>query len=297
MDINRYLKDGAVRVEQRLTDITTGDGGAFHLVKEAMEYSLFAGGKRIRPILTVAAAQACGGDIDTALTYGCALEMIHTYTLIHDDLPAMDNDEMRRGRPSNHVKYGEAQALLAGCGLLTWAYEVMAQQGVLGKVPPAVANRIVAETSRGIGWQGTMGGQSLDMIFTEQGAPTLDDLRRMEFAKTAELLILAVRAGALVAQADEPTLAKLTVYGEKIGLAFQVADDVLDVTADETQLGKPVGSDARQGKTTYVDLLGMEQARALLRTLLDEALASLVDLGEDAEPLRALAKFIIERAY
>lgn len=297
MDIHHYLAEGAQRVEQRLREITAGDGGPFGLVKEAMEYSLFAGGKRIRPILAMAACEACGGDVDTATTFGCTLEMIHTYTLIHDDLPAMDNDDLRRGHPANHVKYGEAQALLAGCGLLTWAYEVMAREAAKGVAPAATVAQIIAETSRGIGWRGTMGGQSLDMIFTERGGASLDELRLMEFAKTAELLIVAIRNGALVGAASDDQLAALTAFGEKIGLAFQVADDVLDVVADQEQLGKPVGSDRRQGKVTYVDHLGLEGARELLRSLLDESLAALEGFDQRADALRGLARFIIERAY
>ena len=298
MDIRAYLKEGALRVEKRLHEIFGTDNGPFAQVKESMGYSLFAGGKRIRPILAVAACEACGGDVDVALTYGCTLEMIHTYTLIHDDLPAMDDDDLRRGRPANHIKYGEAQALLAGCGLLTWAYEIMAREGLEGRVSTETATKIVAETSSRIGWQGTMGGQSLDMLFTERGTPpTLDEIKLMEFAKTAELLVLAIRHGALVAGADEPTLAKLTIFGEKIGLAFQVADDVLDVTADQTQLGKPVGSDKEQGKTTYVDHLGLDGARDYLRRLLDEALDAIADFDKKADPLRELGRFIIERTY
>lgn len=297
LDIKQYITAGARAAEQRLREITAADPGPFALVKEAMEYSLFAGGKRIRPTLCVAACVACGGDESLALTYGCTLEMIHTYTLIHDDLPAMDNDALRRGKASNHMVYGEAQALLAGCGLLTWAYEIMAQQAVAGKIDPAIAARIIAETSNAIGWTGTMGGQSLDMILTVRGDADVEELELMESAKTAQLLISAIRNGALVAAADEQTLAKLTVFGEKIGLAFQVADDVLDVVADEDQLGKPVGSDKAQGKTTYVDRLGIEGSKRFLGGLLAEALAVIADFDDRADPLRELARFIVQRAY
>ena len=297
MDVRQYLDQIASAVERRLREITAGEAGPYGLVKEAMEYSLFAGGKRIRPSLCIAAAEACGGDTDLALTYGCALEMIHTYTLIHDDLPAMDNSPLRRGRATNHIVYGEAQVLLAGCGLLTWAYEVMAQPAVESRIDPAVAARIIAETSHAIGWSGTMGGQSLDMIFTQRGHATVKELELMEDAKTAKLLITAIRNGALVARADETTLAQLTLFGEKIGLAFQVADDVLDVTADEAKLGKPVGADAQQGKTTYADRLGLDGARAYARRLLDESLAAIDSFDAKAEHLRGLARFIVERAY
>ncbi|MHA1568967.1 MAG: polyprenyl synthetase family protein [Alphaproteobacteria bacterium] len=297
MNIEQYLNEKGAAAEKRLREITDVDPGPFGLVKKAMEYSLFAGGKRIRPVLCVAAAEACGGDADIALTFGCALEMIHTYTLIHDDLPAMDNDDLRRGQPANHVVYGEAQALLAGCGLLTWAYEVMAQESVDGKLDPAVVARIIAETSHAIGWSGTMGGQSLDMIYTERGQVNVEELEMMEFAKTARLLIAAVRNGGLVAGADEVTLTRLTRFGEKIGLAFQVVDDVLDVVADQDKLGKPVGSDARQGKFTYVDRLGLDGARELLSQLLQEALMAVEDLDKRADALRGLAHFIVERAY
>ena len=297
MDLNQYLANGAARVEARLRELTTGDAGPFHLVKEAMEYSLFAGGKRIRPILCMAACEACGGDEDVALTIGSALEMIHTYTLIHDDLPAMDNDDLRRGRPSNHVVYGEAQALLAGCGLLTWAYEVLTLPARQGRIPAATALRLIAETSQAIGWQGTMGGQSLDMIFTQRGHSTRDELQFMEQAKTGKLIVTAIRDGALAAGADEPAVERLTRFGDLIGLAFQVADDILDVVAEEGKLGKPIGSDLRQGKTTWVDHLGLDEARRYLQSLLAEALNAIESFDDKAAHLRGLAHFIVERAY
>jgi len=297
MDLQRYLKENAAIVDRRLRELTAEDGGPYSLVKSAMEYSLFAGGKRLRPILCLAACRACDGEVGPALEIGCALEMIHTYTLIHDDLPAMDNDDLRRGRPSNHTVYGEAQALLAGCGLLTWAYEVMAQLATDGRLAPAIIARIIGETSRAIGWRGTMGGQSLDMIYTDRKTATMEELRAMEFAKTARLLAAAVRNGALVAGAAEEAVERLTAYGEKIGLAFQVADDALDVVADQNQLGKPVGSDRRQGKITFVDHLGLEGAKKYLQDLLAQALADIALFDAQADPLRELARFIVDRAY
>lgn len=297
MDLKRYLKENAAVVDRRLRELTAGDGGPFRLVKEAMEYSLFAGGKRLRPILCLAACRACGGEAGPALDIGCALEMIHTYTLIHDDLPAMDNDDLRRGKPSNHTIYGEAQALLAGCGLLTWAYEVIADLATDGRLAPAIVARVIAETSRSIGWRGTMGGQSLDMLFTERKSVTTEEIKEMEFAKTARLLTTSVRNGALVAGADEKTLGLFTAFGEKIGLAFQVADDALDVMADQEKLGKPIGSDRRQGKTTFVDRLGLTGAKTYLQDLLAQALADLESFDAKADPLRELARFTVERAY
>jgi geranylgeranyl diphosphate synthase type II len=297
VDLQRYFRENGELVEKRLRQLTAGDAGPFRVVKEAMEYSLFAGGKRIRPLLCLAAGEACGGDKSAALDFGCALEMIHTYTLIHDDLPAMDNDDTRRGKPANHMVYGVAQALLAGCGLLTWAYQVMAEAGLAGRDTPAIAARIIAETSRAIGWQGTMGGQSLDMLYTERGDVTLAEIELMEEAKTAKLLIAAVRAGALASGADERQLAQLTTFGEIIGLAFQVADDVLDVVGDQAKLGKPKGSDTRQGKTTYVDRLGLDGCRSLLKDLLARALAAVAEFDERADPLRALGRFIVDRTY
>jgi geranylgeranyl diphosphate synthase type II len=297
LNLQAYIGENGDLVELRLRELTAGDPGPYRVVKEAMEYSLFAGGKRIRPLLCLAACEACGGDKRAALDFGCALEMIHTYTLIHDDLPAMDNDDLRRGKPANHVVYGQAQALLAGCGLLTWAYQVMAEAGLHGKTTAATAARIIAETSDAIGWRGTMGGQSLDMLFTERGDISLAELELMEQAKTAKLLITAIRNGALAAGADEPRLANLTTFGEIIGLAFQVADDVLDVVGEEAKLGKPKGSDSRQGKTTYVDRLGLSGSKGYLQELLAKALDALADFDERADPLRALARFIVERKY
>ena len=258
---------------------------------ESMEYSLTAGGKRLRPILLMAAADAAGGRGEDYLTSACAVEMIHTYSLIHDDLPAMDDDDYRRGKLTNHKVYGAGLATLAGDALLTMAFELLArQQGV----PAETMLRVVREISEAAGANGMVGGQALDLA-SEGKRIDMDTLRRMHMAKTGALFRASVRSGAILGGADEAQLAALTEYAEAFGLAFQITDDILDVTGDAAAIGKPVGSDERNHKSTYVTLTSLEEAKRLAREAADRAHEALAPLGGNAAFLDELAEYLVTR--
>ena len=260
-------------------------------LEKAMEYSLMAGGKRLRPVLLMAAADAVGKDGAAFLTTGCAIEMIHTYSLIHDDLPAMDNDDYRRGKPTNHKVFGDGIAVLAGDALLTLAFEVMLRQE--GAAPETLVT-VVSEMSRAAGPYGMVGGQVLD-IEGEGRRLDLTALRKIHMGKTGALFCAAIRSGAILAGAKEEELAALTLYAERFGLAFQITDDILDVTGDEAAIGKPVGSDVRNEKATYVTLTSLEEAKKLAEDAVDEAVVALDIFGERAAFLRDLALFLLRR--
>ena len=260
-------------------------------LERAMEYSLMAGGKRLRPVLLMAAADAVGKDGAAFLTTGCAIEMIHTYSLIHDDLPAMDNDDYRRGKPTNHKVFGDGIAVLAGDALLTLAFEVMLRQE--GAAPETLVT-VVSEMSRAAGPYGMVGGQVLDLE-GEGRRLDLAALRKIHMGKTGALFCAAIRSGAILAGAKEEELAALTLYAERFGLAFQITDDILDVTGDEAAIGKPVGSDVRNEKATYVTLTSLEEAKKLAEDAVEAAVAALDIFGERAAFLRDLALFLLGR--
>ena len=260
-------------------------------LEEAMSYSLLAGGKRLRPILLMAAADAVGTDGTRFVTTGCAIEMIHTYSLIHDDLPAMDNDDYRRGKLTNHKVYGAGMATLAGDALLTLSFEVMLRQ--LG-VSVAVRLAVVREMSQAAGRDGMVGGQAIDLESEGQAIP-LERLRQMHLGKTGALFRAAVRSGALLAGAEAEQLAALTKYAEAFGLAFQITDDILDVTGDESAIGKPVGSDERNHKSTYVTLLSLERAQRLAEETVAQGIAALQPFGDEADFLRELLRSLLGR--
>ena len=260
-------------------------------LEKAMEYSLMAGGKRLRPVLLMAAADAVGKDGAAFLTTGCAIEMIHTYSLIHDDLPAMDNDDYRRGKPTNHRVFGDGIAVLAGDALLTLAFEVMLRQE---STAPETLVAVISEMSRAAGPYGMVGGQALDLE-GEGRRLDLAALRKIHMGKTGALFCAAIRSGAILAGAKEEELAALTLYAERFGLAFQITDDILDVTGDEAAIGKPVGSDVRNEKATYVTLTSLEEAKKLAEDAVNEAVAALDIFGERAAFLRDLALFLLRR--
>ena len=257
----------------------------------AMEYSLMAGGKRLRPILLMAAADSINGNGEKFITVADALEMIHTYSLIHDDLPAMDNDDYRRGKLTNHKVFGEATAILAGDALLTLAFEVALRQE---DVPPEILLTVLKEISIAAGSAGMVGGQAVDLR-SEGVRIDFDTLKLMHRGKTGALFKAAIRSGAILAQASEKNLDDLTRYAENFGLAFQITDDILDVTGDEKILGKPIGSDAKNLKSTYVSLTSLEEAKNFAQAAVDEALKSLEDFGSEADFLRELVRYIIAR--
>ena len=260
-------------------------------VDDAMKYSLLAGGKRLRPILLMATADALGANGYDFLTAACGLEMIHTYSLIHDDLPCMDNDDYRRGRLTNHKVFGEALALLAGDGLLTLAFEVMAEQR---NVKPSTLVEFIHETAMCAGNFGMVGGQALDLE-AEGRAISAKELKTLHEGKTGAMFIAAVRGGAHLAGATEEQLLALTRFAELVGLAFQIEDDILDVTSTQEEVGKPIGSDAKNEKSTYVSLFGLEEARKMADETTEEALRCLDMFGEKADALRELAKLMCHR--
>jgi geranylgeranyl diphosphate synthase type II len=290
-DLARYLSDRKQLVEAALQQHLDRCEGAPATMRAAMAYSLMAGGKRLRPILALAACEAVGGCSDDALDAGCAVEMIHTYSLIHDDLPAMDDDDFRRGRPTAHKKFGEAIAILSGDALQAEAFRVLAQRR-RGR-EERVAD-VVFELARAAGAVGMVGGQVIDIEATGKKI-TIEELETLHRGKTGELLLVSVRAGARMGGADAEAMERLTVYGRALGLAFQIVDDVLDITADLQTLGKDPGSDREAGKTTFVDLLGVDGAKARARSVMDEGLAALGAFGERAQALRALARYTVER--
>ncbi len=258
---------------------------------ESMEYSLMAGGKRLRPVLLMAAADALGADGTKFIKTGCAIEMIHTYSLIHDDLPAMDDDDYRRGKLTNHKVYGAGMATLAGDALLTLAFEVMLRQ------PGADAQtlvQVVREMSTAAGPDGMVGGQALDME-SEDKRIDMETLRRMHMGKTGALFRAAIRSGAILAGASAEQLAALTEYADKFGLAFQITDDILDVVGDEALIGKPVGSDEKNHKSTYVTLTSLAEARKLAQDTVAEAVAALAIFGPEADFLRDLVNYLVDR--
>lgn len=260
-------------------------------ISQAMEYSLMAGGKRLRPILLMAAADAVGVSGEKFITVADALEMIHTYSLIHDDLPAMDNDDYRRGKLTNHKVFGEAIAILAGDALLTLAFEVVLRQR---DVPPEILLNVLREISVAAGVAGMVGGQVIDLR-SEGTAIDFATLKLMHSGKTGALFKAAIRSGAILAQADEKILNDLTRYAENFGLAFQITDDILDVTGDAKILGKATGSDAKNLKSTYVSLTSLDEAKHYAQVAVDDALNALNDFGTEADFLRELVTYLTAR--
>ena len=259
---------------------------------QAMDYSLRAGGKRIRPIFCLVWAELMGARQEQVLGFCASLELIHTYSLIHDDLPAMDNDDLRRGKPSNHVRFGEDLAILAGDGLLTQAFSMMLSTDL----SPRAVLRAAHEISQAVGPGGMVGGQVLDMALTGSSSRDLDALRQMHALKTGAFIQSACVAGALLSTAPEADLERASTYGGCVGLAFQVADDILDITGDQDALGKPIGSDAAQNKLTYPALLGLDESRRLGQDMVVRAQEALTAYsGSQAVFLRDLAQYIMDR--
>lgn len=262
-------------------------------LREAMAYSLLGGGKRLRPILVLLACEACGGEPERALPAACAIEMVHTYSLIHDDLPAMDNDDLRRGRPTNHVVFGEALGILAGDGLLTLAFEIMARD-----VQPAeVAALCCADLARASGMAGMVGGQVADLEAEGRTLAEPEELEMIHRKKTGALLSCALTLGARIAGADQAAVERLSNYGQRLGLAFQITDDLLDVRGTTRALGKTAQKDAARGKLTYPSLLGEEASALRAQFLVAEACQYLEPFRERGRRLEALARFVLERDH
>ena len=287
--MQRYLELIEPALEQSLPQ---EDGSE---VCSAMRYSLCAGGKRIRPVLLLESHRLCGGDVKNVLPFACALEMIHTYSLIHDDLPCMDDDDLRRGRPSCHKQFGEATALLAGDALLTHAF-LLCMQNDFAEQRPDLALRAVGLLAANAGIFGMIGGQEIDLAGEGKRIP-LETLQTMDEKKTGALIKAACKIGAALAESRNAQYVSLQRYAEHLGQAFQIVDDILDVEGDTETLGKPVGSDAESSKSTYVSLLGLERAKQLAAALTEKAVNALTIFGEDAAFLRDLAEQLCKRTY
>ncbi|MBI5091930.1 MAG: polyprenyl synthetase family protein [Candidatus Hydrogenedentes bacterium] len=285
MSVRAFLAAKAAKTEQALDAYFATLHDVPDTLREAMRYSLFAGGKRLRPALALGAAEIVCGKDTAAMPAACAIEMIHTYSLIHDDLPSMDDDALRRGKPTSHVVYGEAIAILAGDALLTMAFDVAAR---------ANDPRVLGEIARAAGAEGMVGGQVIDLQ-SEDKRLSLEQLRHLHACKTGALIRVSVRAGAILGGATESQLDALTHYGQHIGLAFQIADDILDITSTEEVLGKPIGSDIASQKSTYPALVGMDESRRLANEAVSSALDALKSFGAEADTFRALARYIVER--
>jgi geranylgeranyl diphosphate synthase type II len=264
-------------------------------LRKAMQYSLMAGGKRLRPILVIAAAEALGGNIQAAMPIACAVEMIHTYSLIHDDLPAMDDDDLRRGKPTNHKVFGEAMAILAGDALLTQAFYHATRTVQHAPISAEQALKIIEELSVLSGAMGMVGGQAADTL-GEQGMTRIEELDYIHQHKTGDLIVFSLKAGGRAANATEAQLEALESFGYKIGLAFQIQDDILDIIGDEDKLGKPVKSDEKQLKVTYPYLMGIEASQEKVRLLTQEAKASILSASfPHPERLLQMADYLMSR--
>ncbi len=290
-DLASYLKDKKQLVEAALDASLPITRPA--KIYEAMRYSLLAGGKRLRPILCLNTCELMGGTIEMALPTACALEMIHTMSLIHDDLPAMDNDDYRRGKLTNHKVYGEDIAILAGDALLSYAFEYVATQTRNVALPNLVD--VIARLGRTVGAAGLVGGQVLDLESEGKSDVTVDTLKFIHIHKTGALLETSVVSGAVLAGANSEDVERLSRYAQNIGLAFQIIDDILDVTSTQEELGKTAGKDERAQKATYPGLWGIEESQKQAQTLIDEAITQLTPYGEAAQPLAAIAQFIVAR--
>ncbi|MDD4752264.1 MAG: polyprenyl synthetase family protein [Desulfitobacteriaceae bacterium] len=288
-----YFKDRVELINDKLNELLPLPGLKPEVLFEAMRYSVFAGGKRLRPVLFLASIEAVGENSEGMLPFACALELIHTYSLIHDDLPAMDNDDFRRGLLTCHKKYGEAQAILAGDSLLTYAFNLMLKVRENSIVPERLLEAI-DEVALGAGIRGMIVGQVVD-IEAENREISLDELKYIHRYKTGALFRATLRSGAILAEAKKSQLEALTEYAEQFGLAFQITDDILDVIGDEDKLGKPIGSDVKNHKSTYPALIGLEKAKIQAEEAVERAIQSLKNFNSDADPLREMAKLIIAR--
>ncbi len=294
MDLKEYLSEKRRMIDLALEQYLPEDEGPAADLIKAMRYSLFAGGKRLRPILCLASAEAVGGAAERAVPTACALEYIHTYSLIHDDLPVMDDDELRRGVPTNHMVFGEAVALLAGDGLLTEAFRLMCSPEAIRGIPPEAIIKVVEIVAEAAGYRGMVAGQVAD-IQAEGKEASKELLDFIHMHKTAALITASVLCGAIIGGGSEDQVSALRTYGRGIGLAFQISDDLLDVEGDPEAMGKPTGSDARKGKATYPSLLGIPRSKEIQNALVGEAVTALSIFDNKADPLREIAYYIVRR--
>ncbi len=292
MDIKRYLEEKKGLVDSYLERYFSSKIMP-EILHSAMTYSLFAGGKRIRPVFSLISYESLGGDPLRILPQASSLELIHTYSLIHDDLPAMDNDDMRRGRPTNHRVYGEAMAILAGDGLLTEAFHMLTTNE--GGLSDKALLRAVRDIAQKAGIYGMVAGQAQD-ILSENSEPDKDILEFIHSHKTAALITASLRLGPILAESDDNILSLFTAYGNNIGMVFQIVDDILDLTGDPSKTGKSSGSDERKKKLTYPRVYGIERSRQKARELVEEAIELISTLGEGAKPLKEVALYLLKRS-
>jgi geranylgeranyl diphosphate synthase type II len=295
LDLNQYIKERSELVDNKLKMAMPVETDLPFSLHKAMRYSTFAGGKRIRPVLLLAACEASGGELSEALPAACAMEMIHTYSLIHDDLPAMDNDDFRRGNPTNHKVFGDAVAILAGDALLTQAFILLSSPFFASNTPHDRILAVIHEIASAAGSRGMVGGQVVDM--ESEGLKDLD-LPTVQFIhthKTGALIRASVKCGAILGGADERQISAMTRYGEAIGLAFQIADDILDIEGTTAEIGKDAGSDQARGKATYPAVIGLNESRKRAAELLEIAIDAISGFDEKADPLREIAKYILAR--
>ncbi|MGL5313513.1 MAG: polyprenyl synthetase family protein [Peptostreptococcaceae bacterium] len=295
MEFKQSLKQRANYVEELLSQYMPKEEGYQKTIMESMNYSLSAGGKRLRPILTLEACKMVGGNEADAIPFAVAIEMIHTYSLIHDDLPALDNDDLRRGRKTNHIVYGEDIAILAGDALLNYAFETMLSTSI-EKENPKKYLRAINEIAKSAGIYGMIGGQVADVQSENTQIPK-EKLDYIHNNKTAAIIIGCMRAGAIIGDANDNELENITKYAKNIGLSFQIVDDILDIIGDESKLGKKVGSDIENHKSTYPSLIGLEKSKEIAHELIEEAKLSIKDIDNDGEFLCGLADYIIDRDY
>ncbi len=291
-DLKRYIKEKKGRIEQFINSYFNPPIFP-SVLHESVMYSLTAGGKRLRSILCISSYETCGGTQDIT-AYATAIEFIHTYSLIHDDLPSMDNDDLRRGKPTNHKVFGEAIAILAGDGLLTEAFRILSNPNY-ADVNPLSLLKVISEIAYSAGVYGMVGGQAYDLI-SEGKEPDKEIVEFIHLNKTAKLISASVKSGAILADANDEQITRIETYGLSIGLAFQIVDDILDIEGTTEQLGKPKGSDEKKGKMTYPRVYGIQKSKQKAKELIDNALKAIENFDQKAEPLREIARYIVKRS-
>jgi len=295
-NIKGYLASKREIVDRKLDSLLKYSPKSITPLEEAIRYSALSGGKRLRPILTIASNEAFGGKEQLALPIACAIEMIHTYSLIHDDLPCMDDDSLRRGVPTSHNVYGEAVAVLTGDALLTDAFNVIVREGLSSRLRPKVLTDIIGDISLAAGSKGMIKGQSLDLSLEGIKDVSVEQVEKMHSLKTGAIIEIAVTTGAKIGGANEKQIKKLSTYARSLGLAFQIVDDILDIEGGKN-IGKEIGADARNKKTTYPELVGLKKSKLKAQALTKKALKALKDFDDKATPLREIALYLVDRKF
>ncbi|MGB7293513.1 MAG: polyprenyl synthetase family protein [Thermodesulfobacteriota bacterium] len=295
-NVSDYLSSRKDLIDKKLSEYLLKSKNDLGKLHESMLYSVMAGGKRLRPVLCIASCEVFGGEIEKALPVACAIEMIHTYSLIHDDLPSMDDDLLRRGKPTNHSVYGEALAILAGDALLTDAFYFIVDEGISSGLKPALLINVIKDIAKASGSHGMVGGQAIDLSLEGSKEVTIEMSKRVHSLKTGALIEVSVTTGAKIGGANSKELYQLNSYSKALGLAFQIMDDVLDIEGGG-EIGKNTGGDARRKKATYPSLIGVKNARRMATDLTNEAINALENFGSEAVPLRELAHYLGGRTY